>query len=53
MRRSTLFLVPLALLGLATLAGGGQPGAAADDGAWTPVTIVYEGDVVGKIEPCG
>lgn len=27
--------------------------AAQDAGDWTPVTIVYNSDVIGRIDPCG
>ncbi len=26
---------------------------AQDPGEWKPVTIVYNSDIIGKIEPCG
>jgi len=52
MRRSTT-LIALLALAAAGLAGSGPAARAAADDSWRPVTIVYEGDVGGKIEPCG
>ncbi len=58
MQRSTRFILILAVLAAlaaalaataAPLAGSGQK----TDPSWVPVTLVYEGDVGGKIEPCG
>jgi len=29
------------------------PTSAQETGNWSPVTVVYNSDVVGKIDPCG
>lgn len=47
----TTLLVLLALCMSATLSPAQAP--AQDAGDWLPVTIVYNSDVGGKIEPCG
>ena len=44
-------LALLALFLSATLAP--VPSSAQDAGDWLPVTIVYNSDVGGKIDPCG
>ncbi|MBC8424175.1 hypothetical protein H8E07_08640 [bacterium] len=47
----------LGLLALLILLLSAPPAAvvtsAQETGDWSPVTIVYNSDVVGKIEPCG
>lgn len=56
MRTSAKILI--LLLAAALVGAGAVPEAAAQTAAgqgegWKPVTIVYVGDVGGKIEPCG
>lgn len=55
MRTSAKIL--LLLLAAALVGAGAVPEAAAQAAGqgegWKPVTIVYVGDVGGKIEPCG
>ncbi len=53
MQRSTVVVTFLAAAGLACLVVTGTVRRADADESWKPVTIVYEGDVGGKIEPCG
>ncbi len=47
----------LGLLALLVLVSSTPPAAlessAQDAGTWAPVKIVYNSDVIGKIEPCG
>lgn len=56
MRRVVLYAFLAALLTPGLLAVDPGPATAqadADDGPWTDISVVYTGDVGGKIEPCG
>ena len=49
-RATVLFL--LALLLAAALVPATAP-AQEEEASWNPVTVIYQTDVKGKIEPCG
>jgi hypothetical protein len=48
-----LLLVLLALLALLAQPGGATPGKLPPKPNWSSVTVLYNSDVGGKIEPCG
>jgi hypothetical protein len=48
-----LLLVVLALLALASQPGGATQGKLPPPAKWSGVTVLYNSDVGGKIEPCG
>jgi hypothetical protein len=50
---SLALLLLLALLLTVLDLGLGAGGALGDEEQWTEVTLVYESDIKGKIEPCG
>jgi len=52
-RRATLWLLVLGCgLGAVILAAP-HPAVAQDREAWVPITILYNSDVKGYVEPCG
>jgi len=51
--QTTLFLLLVAALAGGVTAAATAQTAAGENPGWKPVTIVYVGDVGGKIEPCG
>lgn len=51
MRGIVNLCVLIALLLLVVPVIGQTP--AANDGPWTPLVMVYTGDIGGKVEPCG
>jgi len=50
-RRSILLLLLLALVAVAGISVFSGPAVAEDE--WSRVSIIYQGDVGGHIEPCG
>ncbi|HRX51555.1 MAG TPA: hypothetical protein P5571_09345 [Candidatus Krumholzibacteria bacterium] len=53
MTKILFLLLAAALLGPAAAREAAAQAALGENPGWKPVTIVYVGDVGGKIEPCG
>lgn len=53
MTKRTVLATMTAALVLGTAAGGAQWRAQAANADWQPLTLIYQTDIKGKVDPCG